>query len=112
VLVAAQALRRDIAAMLPAPGVSSINHQKFGWSLTARGLRSAGARAHLIEIANARRLATDFARGGRVLADLQATTARAYSSNTIRAVSQPVLAAGFRPRTQAVKQVRWRLLPP
>jgi hypothetical protein len=49
----AEALRRDIAAMLPARGVISINHPNFGWALSADDLRSAGAGAHLIEIANA-----------------------------------------------------------
>jgi len=48
----AESLRRNIAAMLPAKGVVSINHPNFGWALTAGDLAS-GKGAHLLEIANA-----------------------------------------------------------
>jgi hypothetical protein len=49
----AEALRRNIAAMLPANGVISINHPNFGWALTAEDLATAGKGADLLEIANA-----------------------------------------------------------
>ena len=48
----AEALRRDIAAMLVAKGVISINHPNFGWALTADDLLS-GKGADVLEIANA-----------------------------------------------------------
>jgi hypothetical protein len=48
----ADALRRNITAMLAAKGVISINHPNFGWALTAEDLLS-GKGAHLLEIANA-----------------------------------------------------------
>lgn len=48
----AEALRRDVAAMLPAKGVISINHPNFEWGLTGEDLLS-GKGAHLLEIANA-----------------------------------------------------------
>jgi len=48
----AEALRRNIAAMLAAKGVISINHPNFGWALTAEDLLS-GKGADVLEIANA-----------------------------------------------------------
>jgi len=49
----AEALRRNIAAMLTANGVISINHPNFGWALTADDLAAAGKGADVLEIANA-----------------------------------------------------------
>jgi hypothetical protein len=48
----AEALRRNVAAMLVAKGVISINHPNFGWALTADDLLS-GKGADALEIANA-----------------------------------------------------------
>ena len=48
----ADALRRNVAAMLRANGIISINHPNFGWALSGEDIR-AGAGAHLLEIANA-----------------------------------------------------------
>jgi len=48
----AEALRRNIAAMLLAKGVISINHPNFGWAFTAEDLLS-GKGADILEIANA-----------------------------------------------------------
>lgn len=59
----AEALRRNIAAMLLAKGVISINHPNFGWALTADDLVSAGKGAELLEIANAHPLVNNMGGG-------------------------------------------------
>jgi hypothetical protein len=59
----AEALRRNIAAMLLAKGVISINHPNFGWALTAEDLVSAGKGAELLEIANAHPLVNNRGNG-------------------------------------------------
>jgi hypothetical protein len=65
----AEALRRNIAAMLGAKGVISINHPNFGWALTAEDLLS-GKGADALEIANAHPLVNNA--GGGASPDTEA----------------------------------------
>jgi hypothetical protein len=60
---AAEALRRDVAAILDARGVISINHPNFGWALTADDLLS-GKGAHLLEIHNGHYMVNNKGGGG------------------------------------------------
>jgi len=59
----AEALQRNIDAMLPAGGLVQINHPNFGWALSAADLQSARG-AHLVEIFNGHPQVNNLSGGG------------------------------------------------
>jgi len=100
----AEALRRNIAAMLQANGVISINHPNFGWALTAEDLAAAGKGADLLEIANAHPLVNNH--GGGISPDTEALwdamlgagiTIYGAASDDMHQLKQPWSKAAARP---------------
>ena len=60
----AEALRRNVAAIIAARGVISINHPNFGWAMSAADLVG-GKGAHLIEIHNGHFMVNNAGGGGQ-----------------------------------------------